>query len=272
MPSEPAPDTPLRITRDGESGVVTLTLNRPDQLNAISIGLLDALARELEAVSRDASCRVVVLAGAGRAFSAGHDLKELQETATGGQEAVKQVFDRCAGVMLAIARLPQPVIARVHGIAAAAGCQLVAACDLAVAADDARFATSGVKLGLFCSTPTVELSRDIGRKKALEMLLTGDFISAAEARDLGLVNRVVAVAGLDAAVMELAAKIADKPPQAVRMGKQLFYRQLEAGIDQAYALATEAMACNLLGADAQAGIDAFLHKKPMPEWPSGKKK
>ena len=252
------------LTRADADGIATLTLNRPDTFNALSVALLGALQTELDAIAADRSVRVVVIAGSGKAFCAGHDLKEMRENPS--REAIRTLFDQCAGVMLSITRIPQPVIARVHGIATAAGCQLVATCDLAIAAAGARFAVSGVNLGLFCSTPMVALSRNMGRKQAMEMLVTGKFIDAETALQYGLVNRVVAAEALDEAVAELAGMVAAKSPAAVAIGKGLFYRQLEDGMEAAYAAASEAMTCNMMGEDAGAGIDAFIAKRPPPTW------
>ncbi len=252
------------LTRQDAGWIATLTLNRPDKFNALSVALLDALQRELDAIAADRSVRVVVLAGAGKAFCTGHDLKEMRENP--GRQAIEALFRQCAKVMLTIARLPQPVIARVHGVATAAGCQLVATCDLAVAADEARFAVSGVNLGLFCSTPMVALSRNMPRKQAMEMLLTGKFIDAGTALHNGLVNHVVPRDMLDEAVAALAASVASKSPAAVALGKSLFARQLETDIESAYELATATMTENLMTQDAQDGIDCFLARKPMPEW------
>jgi enoyl-CoA hydratase/carnithine racemase len=246
----------------GIKGVVCLTLNRPDAFNALSEALLDALQAKLEALA-DSDARVVVLAGAGRAFCAGHDLKEMR--AAPSLEYYQTLFARCTKMMLTIQRMPQPVIARVHGIATAAGCQLVAMCDLAVAADTARFAVSGINLGLFCATPSVPLSRNLSRKAALEMLLTGEFVDAGRARELGLVNRVVEAAQLDVEVAALASSICAKPRDAVRAGKGLFYRQLEMGIEAAYQLAGQTMACNMMGDSALEGVQAFIDKRP-PDW------
>lgn len=246
-----------------EAGVATLTLNRPKQYNALSQAMLAALQDALDAIAADKEVRVVVIAGQGPAFCAGHDLKEMRSHT---DRAFHQaLFAQCGRVMLTINRLPQPVIARVHGIATAAGCQLVAACDLAVASDNARFATSGINAGLFCATPGVALSRNLGRKQALELLLTGDFIDAATAQRQGLVNRVVALAELDAAVEQLTASICHKSPLAITMGKELFYRQLDLGLEAAYACASETMACNMDSEDAREGIDAFIAKRT-PVW------
>jgi enoyl-CoA hydratase/carnithine racemase len=251
------------VLRQDEAGVATLTLNRPKQYNALSKAMLDALQTALNAVAADESVRVVVIAGSGPAFCAGHDLKEIR--AQDSRAFNQALFTQCGQTMLTINRLPQPVIARVHGIATAAGCQLVAACDLAVASDNARFATSGINVGLFCSSPGVALSRNLGRKQALELLLTGDFIDAPTALQQGLINRVVPLAQLDAAVWQLAESIINKSPLAIRLGKELFYRQLDLGLEEAYACATEVMAGNLDSTDAREGIDAFIGKRK-PEW------
>ena len=253
---------PLLLRQD-DAGVVTLTLNRPTQFNSLSQALMSELQTELERIAADERARVVIVAGAGKAFCAGHDLKEMR--ADPSKEFQKQLFRQCSQLMLALVRLPQPVIARVHGIATAAGCQLVSMCDLAVASDNARFAVSGVNLGLFCSTPAVGLSRNVGRKQALEMLLTGDFIDAQAALARGLVNRVVPPEQLDAEIKKLTDSILAKTPVAIKLGKQAFYRQLEAGLEQAYELASEVMACNMITEDAQEGIDAFVAKRK-PQW------
>jgi enoyl-CoA hydratase/carnithine racemase len=247
-----------------ENGVLTLTLNRPKAFNSLSLALMTALEQALDQAAEDPAVRCIVIAGNGKAFCAGHDLKEMRETP--GRQAVEALFRQCSRMMLAITRIPKPVIARVHGIATAAGCQLVAACDLAVATQGARFAVSGVNLGLFCATPMVALSRNVPRKAAMEMLLTGQFIDADAALRHGLVNRVVPPEELDDAVGALAASIAAKSPAAIAFGKQLFHRQLEAGLEAAYALASETMTCNMMTEDAAAGIDAFLAKQPPPEW------
>jgi len=247
-----------------QDGIATLTLNRPRQYNALSRELLLALRDELDALRDDAGVRVVVIAASGNAFCAGHDLKELRATAD--REFHRELFSLCSSVMLRIVQLPQPVIAQVNGIATAAGCQLVASCDLAVCADNARFATSGINLGFFCGTPGVAVSRNLARKHALEMLLTGRFLDAQEALAKGLVNQVVAPEQLDAATRELAATIAAKLPAAIQAGKRLFYKQLEADLEQAYAQATELMVCNLADPDTEEGIDAFIEKRP-PRWP-----
>jgi len=254
---------PLVLREDSAESIVTLTLNRPQAFNALSEAMLEALQTALDAVARDEQARVVVIAAAGRAFCAGHDLKEMRAAPELGY--YERLFALCGRMMMTIQKLPQPVIARVHGIATAAGCQLVAMCDLAVAAREARFAVSGVNLGLFCSTPSVALSRNLSRKAAMEMLLTGDFISADEALAKGLVNRVVDAVQLDAEVHALAARIAAKPRAAIAMGKQLFYRQLETGIEAAYADAGRTMACNMMDADALEGVQAFIDKRA-PDW------
>ena len=246
-----------------DGGIVTLTLNRPKQYNALSQAMLAALQAELDRIAADKTVRVVVIAGNGPAFCAGHDLKEMR--AHTDQAFHQALFAQCGRVMLTINRMPQPVVARVHGIATAAGCQLVAACDLAVASDNARFATSGINVGLFCATPGVALSRNLGRKQALDLLLTGDFIDAPTALQQGLINRVAPLDQLDAAVRKLADSICAKSPLAIAMGKELFYRQLEMGLEAAYACASETMACNMNSEDAREGIDAFIAKRK-PEW------
>ena len=249
----------LQSTRDAR-GVVTLTLNRPLAFNALSEALLTALQTELDALAQDTTVRVVVLAAAGKAFCAGHDLKEMR--AQPSLAYYQSLFAQCSQVMQGLQRLPVPVIARVQGIATAAGCQLVAQCDLAVAADTARFATSGVNYGLFCATPSVPLSRNISRKAAFEMLVTGDFISAQQAQAEGLINRAVPLAELDTEVEKLVASIVAKPQVAIAMGKGLFYRQIESGIAPAYEDALQTMACNMMDADALEGVQAFIEKRP----------
>ena len=253
--------SPSELLRAERGGVVTLTLNRPQQYNAFSSTLIGSLQAAIDAIARDASVRVVVIAGAGKAFCAGHDLKEMRAR----PELVGEVFARYSQLMLSLTRLPQPVIARVHGVAFAAGCQLVAQCDLAVAADTAQFATSGVKFGLFCSTPGVALARNVSRKQAMEMLLTGEPIDAARALERGLVNRVVAPDALDATIEALAGAIIEKTPVAVAAGKRAFYEQLDAPLEAAYSIATQAMVCNMGTADAAEGIDAFAAKRT-PVW------
>ena len=248
-------------TRQG--GVLTLTMNRPAQYNALSAGLMDALQAELDRAAADPAVRVVVLAAAGKAFCAGHDLREMRAEPSLGY--YNRLFAQCSKMMMSIQRMPQPVIARVQGIATAAGCQLVGMCDLAVAAQDARFAVSGVNLGLFCSTPSVALSRNLGRKQAFEMLVTGEFIDAPTARERGLVNAVVPADQLDAEVGRITAAICAKPAVAIAAGKGLFYRQLEMGIEAAYQLAGQTMACNMMDEAALEGVQAFIDKRP-PDW------
>src|SRR5574343_147568 len=247
----------LRVDR--ENGLTTLTLNRPSQFSSLSQEVLTALQAELDAIAANPAIRIVVIAGAGKAFCAGHDLKEMR--ANHSKEFMQALFRQCGQLMLSLTRMPQPVIARVHGIATAAGCQLVSMCDLAVAADVAKFAVSGINVGLFCSTPAVGLARNLGRKAALEMLLTGEFIDAMEAKAKGLVNRVVPLDALDAEIERLAGSILAKSAVAVKMGKGMFYKQLEMGLDEAYAYAAEVMACNMMSEDAGEGIDAFMQKR-----------
>ncbi len=263
MSSATTADDPRFVIRSDNDGVTTLTLNRPKQFNAMSEELLTALQAELDAIAADDSVRVVVIAANGRAFSAGHDLKQMRSNPR--QEYYDDLFATCSRMMLTIHKLPQPVIAKVHGLATAAGCQLVAACDLAVAADTAQFATSGIRVGLFCSTPSVPVSRNMGRKRALELLLTGEFIDAATAADWGLINRAVPAEELDAAVQTLADSIVSKSAVAVASGKAMFYRQLEMGLEEAYAYAGSVMACDMMNADAAEGIDAFIEKRA-PVW------
>jgi enoyl-CoA hydratase/carnithine racemase len=256
-------DTPF-ILRSDTGGVASLTLNRPAARNALSHGMLLALSEELRRTAMDSSVRVVVLAGAGPAFCAGHDLKEIR-TEKFGRAYTEALFAECARVMLAIVGLPKPVIAQVHGVATAAGCQLVASCDLAVAADDARFATPGVNIGLFCSTPMVALSRNVGRKAAMHMLLTGELIDAHAAMRYGLISEVAPAAELASRTAALAAKIAAKSPRILAIGKEAFYRQAELPLSDAYAYASQVMVTNLAERDAQQGIDAFIEKRT-PVW------
>ena len=255
-------DAPLLLRRD-EAGVAWLTLNRPGARNALSMGLMEALQSALAAIAADDAVRVVVIGGAGPAFCAGHDLREMRGDSD--PSLMRALFSQCSALMLAIEALPKPVIARVHGVATAAGCQLVATCDLAVAAETARFATPGVAIGLFCSTPAVALSRAVGRKAALEMLLTGELISAARAREIGLVNRVVAEDALDDAVMGLALGMAARSSVALAIGKAGFYAQAGLGTAAAYGVASAAMTRNMAALDAAEGIDAFLQKRK-PVW------
>ena len=251
------------LLEERTDGVLRLTLNRPEARNALSIELMTALVEALGRAADDRHSRVVVIAGAGPAFCAGHDLRELRRDSR--RETYQRIFALCSELMLAIVRLPKPVIAEVHGVATAAGCQLVATCDLAVAAEEARFATPGVNIGLFCSTPMVALSRAVGRKAAMEMLLTGELIDAATARSLGLVNRVVPRDGLRDAVDGLARQIAGKSAFTVKIGKEAFYRQAELDLAAAYRYAAEVMTTNMLAEDAGEGIDAFLEKRA-PVW------
>jgi enoyl-CoA hydratase/carnithine racemase len=251
------------LIRDDDNGIATLTLNRPEQFNALSSDMLFELQAALDDISADASIRVVIIGANGRGFCAGHDLKEIRSS---DDKAFHQtLFDRCSKMMLTINTMPQPVIAQIDGIATAAGCQLVANCDLAVATMESRFAVSGINLGLFCSTPAVPLSRNLSRKQAMQMLLTGDFISAEQAQSYGLINDVVNNNELKQATMDLAHKIAAKSPLAIKLGKQMFYQQLSLDLSAAYAFAGERMACNMDSEDAREGMDAFMEKR-RPEW------
>jgi enoyl-CoA hydratase/carnithine racemase len=261
-------EEPVVLRSQDERGVVTLTLNRPQAFNALSETMLAELQREFEAIAEDESVRVVVLAAEGKAFCAGHDLKEMRAKPT--RDYYERLFSQCSEMMLGVQRLPVPVIARVQGVATAAGCQLVAMCDLAVAASTAKFAVSGVNLGLFCSAPGVALARNLLRKAAFEMLVTGEFISADEARVRGLVNRVVEPEHLDAEVEKLVAAIIAKPRVAVAIGKEFFYRQIELGIARAYETAARTMACNMMDEAALEGVQAFIDKRP-PRWPENPK-
>ena len=255
--------TEALLLRLDAGGVASITLNRPKQYNALSEELLAELQATLDAIGRDESVRVVVIAGSGSAFCAGHDLKQMR--ANPDQAYYRKLFAQCSRMMMTITQLPQPVIARVHGIATAAGCQLVAQCDLAVASTEARFAVSGINVGLFCSTPSVSLGRNVSRKQAMEMLLTGEFIDAATAQTRGLVNRVVTADNLDAEVKALADAIIKKSSVAVTTGKKMFYKQMEMGMGAAYEYAAEVMACNMMARDAGEGIDAFMQKRA-PRW------
>ena len=266
MPDKPADDALLLTARNG--AVLTLTMNRPQQRNALSEGLMAALQAALDAAGQDPTVRVVIIAANGPAFSAGHDLKEMTphwQDGDRGRHYYDRLLKQCAKLMQTIMRLPKPVIAQVHGIATAAGCQLVASCDLAVAADTARFATPGVNIGLFCSTPMVALARNVARKEAMEMLLTGDMITAARAREIGLINRVVPSNALGEETLKLAQHIASKSGVSIRIGKEAFYRQLEMGLSDAYAFASEVMTQNMLEAEAEEGICAFIDKRE-PKW------
>ncbi|MEN9770707.1 MAG: hypothetical protein RLZZ180_2337 [Pseudomonadota bacterium] len=253
------------LREDDGRGVTTLTLNRPQAFNALDEALLEALQRQIDALAGDGQLRAVVITASGRAFCAGHDLKQMR--AEPSLAYYQSLFARCSELMMSLQRLPVPVIAKVQGLATAAGCQLVAQCDLAVAARTARFAVSGVNLGLFCATPSVALSRNLPRKAAFEMLATGSFITAEQALDKGLINRVAEPEDLDAALEELLGSILAKPRLALALGKQLFYRQLEAGMGAAYEDAAQTMACNMMDASALEGVQAFLEKRP-PAWPS----
>ena len=255
-------DAPVLNTRDAR-GVITLTLNRPLAFNALSEGMLSELQAQIDVTAADSSVRAVVLAAAGKAFCAGHDLKEMRSAPS--LAYYETLFNQCARMMLSLQRLPVPVIARVQGLATAAGCQLVAMCDLAVASTTARFAVSGVNLGLFCATPSVALSRNLQRKAAFEMLVTGEFITAEQALEKGLVNRVAAPDFIDAEVESLVASIVAKPRLALAMGKQLFYRQLEVDVEAAYGDAAQTMACNMMDESALEGVQAFIDKRP-PAW------
>src|SRR5262244_1901891 len=256
------------LLREAVGSIALLTLNHPQARNSLSEAMLAALSRELESVATDARIRAVVLAANGPAFSAGHDLKELaahRADADGGRGYTRQVMERCSAVMLSLLRLPQPVIAAVEATATAAGCQLVATCDLAIASTSAKFCTPGVHIGLFCSTPMVALSRNLTRKHAMEMLLTGDMISAEDAYRVGLVNRVVPPGAAREEALKLAHQIAAKSAAVVKLGKQAFYRQLEMGIADAYEHATEVMVQNMMARDAEEGISAFVEKR-QPTW------
>ena len=259
----PAPNEPVLLPELSDTGVLTLTLNRPQVFNALSEDLLDALKSALESAAADSAVRVVIIRAAGRAFCAGHDLKEMR--ARPDRAYYTRLFDRCSAMMKTITSMPQPVIAQVHGIAAAAGCQLVAACDLAVAGESAVFATNGINNGLFCSTPSVALSRAVARKHAFEMLFTGDFISAARAAEIGLVNRTAPDDGLDEATRDLADRIAAQSTVTTRSGKKMFYRQLDLELEDAYDFAARNMACDMMSDDAGEGIDAFIEKRA-PVW------
>ena len=248
------------VRSSSEGGVVRLTLTRGDRYNPLSSAMIAALQAELDAIAADESARVVILGAEGKGFSAGHDLKELRAHA-GDYEWQRKLFDDCSRTMLALTRLPQPVIARVHGIATAAGCQLVSMCDLAVAVDSAKFALPGVNIGVFCSTPAVGVVRSVGRKRTMEMLLTGQMIDAQTALAWGLVNRVVPADRLDAAVQEFVDVILARSPAVIRLGKQAFYSQVDRPLEAAYDLTSDAMACNLIAEDAAEGMDAFLGKR-----------
>ena len=251
------------VLRNDKGTTCELIINRPRTYNALSIECMEALTDEFRALARDASVKVVILSGAGKGFCAGHDLKEMRRNP--GKEFYEKTFDACTKMMLSIINCTKPVIAKVHGVATAAGCQLVATCDLAVASENARFATPGVNIGLFCSTPMVALSRNVSRKHAMEMLLTGDYISAKRAYEIGLVNRVAPVDELDRAANELAVKISSKSPLTLKIGKRAFYEQADKDLPSAYEYCSRVMVENMMARDAEEGIDAFLEKRE-PLW------
>jgi enoyl-CoA hydratase/carnithine racemase len=261
-PAEDVANAP-EVLREDHDGIAAVTLNRPRHYNALSTSLMAALQAELDRIAADATVKAVIIAGAGKGFCAGHDLKELR--ANGDRAFYEAVFAQCSALMLSIVRLPQPVIAQVHGIATAAGCQLVATCDMAVAAESARFGTPGVNIGLFCSTPMVALSRAVPRKQAMEMLLTGETIDAAAAKAYGLVNRIAPNGALADEALALARLVASKSPLVLKIGKEAFYRQAELPLEQAYAYASEVMTTNMMARDAEEGIDAFIEKRA-PRW------
>jgi len=257
------------VLMDHDAGITTLTLNHASTINSLSEAMMARLQSCLDQLADDPVVRVIVLRSSGKHFCAGHNLKEMtarRADADGGSAYFQNLFETCSALMKTIVHQPQPIIAQVQGIATAAGCQLVAACDLAVASDDAKFATSGVNIGLFCSTPMVALSRNVARKHALEMLLLGEFLPAAQVAQMGLINRVVAVDQLSPCVAEMARTIAEKSPVAIKMGKKAFYEQLSMGLDDAYEHAGRVMAANMMAQDAEGGIGAFIAKQPMPEW------
>ncbi len=253
-----------RLVLRNDSGAISeLTINRPESYNSLSIECMEALTSEVESLSRDVNVRAIILSGAGKGFCAGHDLREMRRNP--GRDFYEKTFDTCSKLMLSIINCTKPVIARVHGVATAAGCQLVATCDLAVADENARFATPGVNIGLFCSTPMVALSRNVSRKHAMEMLLTGDFISARRAYEIGLVNRVVPPDELNRAADGLAEKISSKSPLTLRIGKKAFYEQADRDLPGAYEYCSRVMVENMMARDAEEGIDAFLEKRE-PSW------
>jgi enoyl-CoA hydratase/carnithine racemase len=262
MSAVPQANEPV-LLREDRDGVCTLTMNRPQQMNLLTSEMLSALQSSFDEISKSRDVRVVVLAGTGKGFCAGHDLKEIK--ALKELPKIEALFGQCSRMMQTIPRLPQPVIARVHGTAAAAGCQLVAQCDLAIAVEGARFVTSGVTWGFFCSTPGVAVGRNLQRKHAMEMLLTGEPISAQRALEWGLVNRVVRAEELDKAVMELARTLAAKPPETVAAGKRAFYQQMDLGLEQAYKLASGVIAASFAHEEGRAGMDAFIAKQPPPK-------
>jgi enoyl-CoA hydratase/carnithine racemase len=263
MSALPQADQPI-LLRDDREGICTLTMNRPQQMNLLTAEMLTALQRAFDQIAGDRAVRVVVLAGAGKGFCAGHDLKEIK--ALKEQPKIEALFGQCSRMMQTIPQLPQPVIARVHGAAAAAGCQLVAQCDLAVAVEGAKFVTSGVTWGFFCSTPGVAVGRNLQRKHAMEMLLTGEPIDARRALEWGLVNRVVPAEQLDAEVHKLASTLAAKPPATVAAGKRAFYQQMDLGLERAYALASGVISASFAHDEGRAGMEAFLEKKQPPKY------
>lgn len=251
------------VIRNDENGICNLLINRPKAYNALSIGCMEAITDQVEKVSVDASVKVVILSGSGKGFCAGHDLKEMRSNPD--KEFYEKTFAVCSRMMLSIVNSPKPFIAKVHGVATAAGCQLVATCDLAVADENAKFATPGVNIGLFCSTPMVALSRNVARKHAMEMLLTGNFVSAQRAYDIGLLNRVTPSGELDRSALELAEVIASKSPLTLKIGKKAFYKQMEKDLGGAYEYCSRVMVENMMARDAEEGIDAFLEKRE-PVW------
>lgn len=262
MPSTPDPV----LLREDRDGITTLTMNRPQQMNLLTVAMLGALQDAFDSIQKNPAIRVVVLAAMGKGYCAGHDLKEIRELRE--QPRISALFEQCSRMMVSIQNLPQPVIAKVQGAAAAAGCQLVAQCDLAVAVNTAKFVTSGVNWGFFCSTPGVAIGRNLQRKHALEMLLTGEPISAQRALELGLINRVVPIDALDAEVFSLAKLIASKPPATVAAGKRGFYQQMDMNLPQAYAHAGQVIASDFAHPEGQEGMNAFIEKRP-PDWKKG---
>jgi enoyl-CoA hydratase/carnithine racemase len=262
MSAVPQTEQPILLREDRE-GICTLTMNRPQQLNLLTGEMLSALQKEFDALKSDKKTRVVILAGAGKGFCAGHDLKEIK--ALKELPKIEALFGQCSRMMQTIPMLPQPVIARVQGAAAAAGCQLVAQCDLAIASDAAKFVTSGVTWGFFCTTPGVAVGRNLQRKHAMEMLLTGEPIDAAKALEWGLVNKVVPADQLDSEVQKLAATLATKPPATLAAGKRAFYQQMDLGLEQAYALASGVIAAAFAHEEGRSGMDAFIEKRPPPK-------
>jgi len=257
------------LIRNDTQGVAVLTLNDPPSINALSEDMLAAMSQMLDTLKVDQSVKAVIIRSSGKHFCAGHNLKEMTARRTdkdGGLGYYQALFSQCSDMMMRVVRLPQPVIAEVKGVATAAGCQLVASCDLAVASDTAKFATSGVNIGLFCSTPMVALSRNVPRKLAMEMLLLGEFLPASRVLEMGLINRVVPDDALEDAAMTMARTIADKSSAAIQIGKRAYYKQAEMGLEEAYRFAGQVMAENMMARDAEAGIRAFVEKKPMPDW------